>query len=85
MCIESSAISVKHLNETYYICDPHGRKITGFPDQNGTAVLLTFKSLQGMSNFIRIQAMHLNADTFQLTHVQIDWKFCQTRKEICHF
>ena len=47
MCIGSSAISVIHLNETYYICDPYGRNMTGFPDHYRTAVLLTFKSLKG--------------------------------------
>ena len=72
ICIGSSAISIIHLNEIFYIYDPHGRKITGFPDQNGTAVLLTFKSLQGMNNFIRILPLHLNTDTFELNPVQID-------------
>ena len=34
---------------------------------DGTAILLTFESLKGMNNYIKILAMHLNADKFELT------------------
>ena len=60
---------------TYYIYDSHSRDIAGFPVSHGTAILLTFDLLKGMNNYIKILAMHLNGDKFELTPIQIKWKF----------
>ena len=60
---------------TYYIYDSHSRDIAGFPVSDATAILLTFNSLKGMNNYIKILSMHLNDDKFELTPTQIKWKF----------
>ena len=41
------------------MCDSHSRNIAGFPVPDGTAVTLTFHSLQGMNHYIQILAIHL--------------------------
>ena len=58
-------------DNNYYIYDSHSRNIAGYPVPNGTAVLLTFNSLQRLNKFIIILAHHLNADTFELTPAQM--------------
>ena len=76
LCIGDSAISVIHTEvSTYYIYHSHSRDIAGFPVSDGTAIFLTFDSLKGMNNYINILAMHLNADKFELTPIEIKWKF----------
>ena len=40
----------------------HSRDIAVSPVSDGIAILLTFDSLKGMNNYIKILAMHLNAD-----------------------
>ena len=61
--------------KTYYVYNSHSRDIAGFPVSGGTAILLTFDSLKGMNNYIKILAMYLNADKFELTPIEITWKF----------
>ena len=76
LCIGDSAISVIHTEvNTYYVYDSHSRDIASFPVSDGTAILLTFHSLKGMNNYIKILAMHLNTDKFELTPIEIIWKF----------
>ena len=75
-CIGDNAISVIHTEvNTYYIYDSHIRDIASFPVSDGTAILLIVDSFKGMNNCIKILAMHLNADKFNLTPIEIIWKF----------
>ena len=53
------------------MCDSHSRNIAGFPVPDGTAVTLTFHSLQGMNYYIKILAIHLKANIFELTPIKI--------------
>ena len=58
-------------NSKYYRWDSHGRNIAGFPVPDDTVLTVTFHSLQGMNHYMKIFAMHIKADTFELTSIQI--------------
>ena len=76
LCIGDSPICVIHTEvNTYYVYDSHSRNIAGFPVSDGTVILLKLDSFKGMNNYIKILAMHLNADKFELTPIEIIWKF----------
>ena len=69
LCIGDSAVSVIHAEvNTYDLYGSHSRDNAGFPVSDGTAILLTFDSLKVMNNYI-------NADKFELTPIEIIWKF----------
>ena len=46
LCIGESASAILREENTYFIYDPHSRNQNGFPDADGTSVLLTFNSIE---------------------------------------
>ena len=78
-CIGDSAISIIHMpNSKYYIGDLHSRNISGFPVPDGTTVILTYHSLQVMNHYMKILPIHVKADTFELTPIQITCNVSQS-------
>ena len=79
ICIGDSAISIIYMpNSKYCIGDSHSRNIAGFLVTDGTAVALTFHSLQTVNHYMKIIAIHLKTDTFELTPIQITCNVSQS-------
>ena len=45
-CIQESASAILQEENPYFIYDPHSRNKNGFPDADGTSVILTFNSVE---------------------------------------
>ena len=66
-----SASAILREENTHFINDPHSRNKNGFPDADGTSVLLTFDSVEEMYHYVTNLAMNLNTDAFELTPLEI--------------
>ena len=71
LCIGERASAILQEENTYFIYDSHSRNKNGFPDADGTSVLLTFNLVEKMYHYITNLTMNLNTDAFELTPPEI--------------
>jgi hypothetical protein len=72
---------IKH-SDSFYLFDSHARDTNGFPDPNGTAVVMKFNNTVHLEQHICSLSMELNANLFEIVPVQIPMSQCnKTRLE----
>ncbi|CAB4020200.1 ATP-dependent DNA helicase PIF1 [Paramuricea clavata] len=79
--IKHSDSLIKH-SDSFYLFDSHARDTNGFPDPNGTAVVMKFNNTVHLEQHICSLSMGLNANLFEIVPVQIHMDQCnKTRLE----
>ena len=72
---------IKH-SESFYLFDSHARYTNGFPDDNGTAVVMKCNNIVHLKQHICSLSRKLNTNLFEIVPVQINISQCKrTRLE----
>ena len=71
LIIRNSSISVQDVENKYYTFDPHQRNSYGFPDSNGSAIVLKFNTFHSLYLYICQLSNKLNAFNYELIPIEI--------------
>ena len=58
--------------EYFYLCDSHARDLHGMPDPNGTAVVMKFKSILDLEQYLYSVSTELHTNLFEIVLLQLN-------------
>ncbi len=70
---------IKHF-DFFYLFDSHARNYNGMPDANGTAVVMTFKNITDLEQYLHFLSRELNTNLFEISPIQLHVNICEGSK-----
>ena len=65
-------IALIKQTEYFYLFDSHARDLHGMPDPNGTAVVMKFKNILDLEQYLYSVSMELHTNLFEIVPLQLN-------------
>ena len=72
LILEGYMIALIKQTEYFYLFDSHARDLHGMPDPNGTAVVMKFKNILDLEQYLYSVSMELHTNLFEIVPLQLN-------------